>query len=425
MKRHRFSLTSIKEFDLKNSLLDQSEHYPYFSFLDSNSHTGPYHRFDWIVAYDAASLLEPQHQSFEQLKDFHNQHRDWLFGHLSYELKNELEKLNTSHADRLGFAALLFFVPNTVVHAVNGLITVESIIHSTEEEFLSSLKPGKPEKPASAAIELKPRTSRSEYLGKVASLKEHLQYGNIYEVNYCVEFGGNAASFDTRSAFKKLNASAQAPFSAFYKNEDQYVLCSSPERYLQKKGDVITSQPIKGTIRRAQDPALDEVLKKELLDNEKERSENVMITDLVRNDLSRTAARASVKVTELFGIYTFNTVHQMISTVQSRLDEKFHFSEVLKTTFPMGSMTGAPKPRAMELIDEHENFARNLYSGAIGYITPEGDFDFNVVIRSIFYNGSTGYISARVGSAITIHCQAENEYEECLLKAENLFRCLE
>lgn len=423
MNRHYFSLGEDSE-TLKQSVVELCATQSYASFLDSHHHREKNHRYNWIAALGAGKVLQPEGEPFEKLKEFHRQEQDWLFGHLSYDLKNELESLESSSEDIIGFAQLLFFVPETVVLAKEGQVEVYSYRFEDPSSFLAHFQKSSITEPPSP-VELTPLTSRAEYLQKVGSLKDHLQYGNIYEINYCIEFASEKLfGFQPVSAFKKLNSSAAAPFSAFYKNEDRYLLCASPERYLQKRGEQIISQPIKGTVRRSTDLKQDELLKKELLASEKERSENVMITDLVRNDLSRTAAKASVKVTELFGIYTFNTVHQMISTVQSELDNRYDFSDVLKTTFPMGSMTGAPKFKAMQLIDEHENFARNLFSGAVGYITPNGDFDFNVVIRSLLYNGQSGYLSARVGSAITIHCEAEQEYEECLLKADNLFKSL-
>lgn len=423
MKRHIFELTSVSADSLKEILIHQCAQHEYASFLDSNNHIDAYSRYDWLVALGAETTYQPQGNSFEGLKEFHELHSDWLFGHLCYDLKNELEDISTSNPETIGFTPMLFSVPKTVVYSRKGIITVESLEFTNESDLMASFGHG------AIALkdyptELKSQTNKEEYLNKVASLKNHLQYGNIYEINYCIEFSNTVESFNPASVFNKLNHSAKAPFAAFYKNEGKYLLCASPERYLQKTGSTLTSQPIKGTIRRASTLQEDELLKKELLASEKERSENVMITDLVRNDLSRTAAKASVKVTELFGIYTFNTVHQMITTIQSQLADKHHFTEAIKTTFPMGSMTGAPKPRAMQLIEEHETFARNLYAGAVGYITPQGDLDFNVVIRSLFYNAKTNYLSARVGSAITIHCDAEQEYEECLLKAENLFSCL-
>ena len=149
-----------------------------------------------------------------------------------------------------------------------------------------------------------------------------------------------------------------------------------------------------------------------------------MIVDLVRNDLSKTAKQASVKVEELCGIYSFKQVHQMISTISSEIDQETHFVDVIKSMFPMGSMTGAPKIEAMKLIEKFEKTKRGLYSGAVGYINPQGDFDFNVVIRSILYNFDKKYLSFSVGSAITAKSIAESEYDECLLKTEAIKKAI-
>ncbi|AEV32779.1 anthranilate/para-aminobenzoate synthase component I [Owenweeksia hongkongensis DSM 17368] len=421
--RHKFPLPTQNVEELKSALLHWCGISSHSSFLDSNHHHDKYSQYDWLVAIGAHQTISPSQNYFAEQRAAFHKHEDWLFGHLSYDLKNSLENLSTQTTDTIGFSPMLFYIPKIVVYSKAGEILVESLEHKSADEFYAAL-PAISNLEKSNSIRLQPKTKEAEYLRKVASLKEHLQFGNIYEVNYCIEFSTQTKDFLPISAFENLNKSASAPFSAFYKNADTYLICASPERYIQKTGNHIISQPIKGTIRRDKNPEMDAMLKIDLYNNEKERSENVMITDLVRNDLSQTAKRGTVKVDELFGIYTFNTVHQMISTVSSTLDDQYDLTDVLQTSFPMGSMTGAPKIKAMELIDEHENFARNLYAGSVGYIDPKGNFDFNVVIRSLFYNANTSYLSARVGSAITIHCDAKKEYEECLLKAENLFAAL-
>ncbi|MFY7988966.1 MAG: chorismate-binding protein, partial [Flavobacterium sp.] len=194
--------------------------------------------------------------------------------------------------------------------------------------------------------------------------------------------------------------------------------------YLRKEGLKVISQPIKGTARRSLDVKQDEQLKSDLAQNEKERSENIMIVDLVRNDLSHTATKGSVQVEELCQIYTFKQVHQMISTIVSEVENTTSPIEILRTTFPMGSMTGAPKISAMQIIEALEETKRGLYSGTVGYFTPTGDFDFNVVIRSILYNSQNKYLSFSVGSAVTAQAIPEMEYEECLLKAKAMFEVL-
>ena len=269
------------------------------------------------------------------------------------------------------------------------------------------------------------RVGKQQYITDVNRIKKHIQRGDIYEMNYCQEFFAENSKLNTLETFKRLNTISKAPFSCYYKVGDNYLLSASPERYIQKMGSKILSQPIKGTRKRGIDLAEDERLKKELYEDQKERSENVMIVDLVRNDLSKVAKKNSVTVEELFGIYTFDQVHQMISTISCEVAPQTSLKEIFEATFPMGSMTGAPKISAMKLIEKFEETKRGLYSGAVGYISPTGDFDFNVVIRSIQYNALNKYLSFMVGGAITIGSDAELEYQECLVKAKAIFEVLD
>jgi para-aminobenzoate synthetase component I len=273
-------------------------------------------------------------------------------------------------------------------------------------------------------IEIKQRIPKQNYVEKVSKLLEHIHQGDLYEANFCMEFFAENVTINPLEKFLKLNEISQAPFSVFLKYNKQFLLSASPERYLKKEGQTLISQPIKGTSKRFSDAIEDEKSKNILANDPKERSENIMITDLVRNDLSKTAQKSSVEVKELCGIYSFLQVHQMISTVTSKMDSKYAPVDALSTTFPMGSMTGAPKYAAMKIIEELEETKRGLYSGAVGYFTPNGDFDFNVVIRSILYNEENKYVSFSVGSAITSLSIPEKEYEECLLKAKAMYNVL-
>ena len=274
------------------------------------------------------------------------------------------------------------------------------------------------------SITIEQRISKENYLSKVSKMLEHIHRGDIYEANFCMEFYAENAQIEPLEIYQKLNAISEPPFAVYFKNNFQYLLSASPERYLRKEGLKVISQPIKGTARRSFDLEQDEQLKSDLAQNEKERSENIMIVDLVRNDLSHTATKGSVQVEELCQIYTFKQVHQMISTIVSEVENTTSPIEILRTTFPMGSMTGAPKISAMQIIEELEETKRGLYSGAVGYFTPTGDFDFNVVIRSILYNAQNQYLSFSVGSAVTSQAIPEMEYEECLLKAKAMFEVL-
>ncbi|MBA4320060.1 MAG: aminodeoxychorismate synthase component I, partial [Flavobacterium sp.] len=276
----------------------------------------------------------------------------------------------------------------------------------------------------SSEIEIKQRISKEKYLEKVSKILEHIHRGDIYEANFCMEFFAENATINPLEKFLKLNEISKSPLAVYFKNNKQFLLSASPERYLKKEGELIISQPIKGTAKRFLDPIEDEKSKNLLASDPKERAENIMVSDLVRNDLSRTAQKGSVKVEELCGIYSFEQVHQMISTITSKLDSQYAVVDVIKTTFPMGSMTGTPKVSVLKIIEELEETKRGLYSGAVGYFTPNGDFDFNVVIRSILYNQEKKYASFSVGSAITSQSVPESEYEECLLKAKAMHEVL-
>ena len=410
-------------------LLSKSKKVDYISILDSNTQiTYPslpadYINYDLIAGVDALEVLEVNTDAFNSLRAFHLQHKDWLFGYLSYDLKNEVEQLNSKNHDGIRAAVLSFFIPKYVLLLKRN----ELAIHTYEtqencEQFLVKLEIISEEKISS--ITLQQRESKDVYLQKIVQIKKHIQRGDIYEMNYCQEFFAREINLNPTAIFQKLNKNTTTPFSSFLKLNYIYAMCTSPERFIRKSGNQLISQPIKGTRKRGENKEQDNILIKELTNSEKDISENVMITDLVRNDLSITATKGSVKVVELCGIYTFEKVHQMITTITSEVDEKVHFSTILKSVFPMGSMTGAPKLKAMELIEEFESFKRGVFSGAIGYITPKGDFDFNVVIRTILYNASKKYLSVGVGGAITIKSDAEEEYEECLVKVKPIFDVL-
>lgn len=349
---------------------------------------------------------------------------DWVFTALSYDLKNEMEELPAPKTDPADFPLLIAFVPRILLSFERGEITVlRGQDEADLKEVIAHL-----ERPPRSHIgydsELAPRVSKPQYINDIQSLQSHIQRGDIYEVNYCQEFFQEHLVIHPYSTYHSLHQLTKAPFSAFLRYNNRYLLCASPERYFKKEGDTVISQPIKGTTRRGTDAEEDAQLIATLRNDPKERGENIMITDLVRNDLSRSAIPGSVVVDELCGIHSFATVHQMISTVRATYPPNTPLTQIIRDTFPMGSMTGAPKVRAMELIEQYEHSARGLYSGSVGYVKPNGDADFNVVIRSLLYNADTHYLSARVGGAITALSEPEKEYEECLLKAEALFKAL-
>jgi len=372
-------------------------------------------------------IKRPAGKALHQLQLFIDAHKgQWLFGHLAYDLKNETEPLQSLHRDHIGFDDLHFFIPQIVVRLNGEEIRIDSF-NDDHDAILMAIHAASPiiNRQANESVEVYPRISKEKYIGIINQLRNHILRGDCYEINFCQEFFANNTCIIPQDIYQKLSEVSPNPFSAFYRQNDKYLMCASPERYLQKRGLKIVSQPIKGTAPRiAGNLAEDELQKNSLRESSKEQSENVMIVDLVRNDLSKVCEEATVKVDELFGIYTYPQVHQMISTISGILKTDTSFIEIIAATFPMGSMTGAPKRRVMELIEEYEQTRRGLYSGAVGYIDPNGDFDFNVVIRSILYNETNRYLSYQVGGGITFYSDAEKEYNECMLKAEAIKQVL-
>ena len=416
----------------KQQLLSWSQQFREVIFLDSNatiqSHKNKFSTYDCVLAVDAFTSIKTDfHNAFEDLKTVQQTTRDWLFGYLTYDLKNDIENLKSNNFDVLDFPDLYFFQPKKIFLLKENQLEIQYLNlcdDEVEDDFDEIVNWQNPISESQNHVNLQQRISKENYLQKVNAMLARIHRGDIYEANFCMEFFAENASINPLEKFQKLNEISKAPFSVFFKNNQHFLSSASPERYLKKEGELVISQPIKGTAKRFSDAIEDENSKNNLANDPKERSENIMIVDLVRNDLSHTAEKGSVQVEELCGIYSFKQVHQMISTIVSKVAHTISPVEILKTTFPMGSMTGAPKISAMKIIEELEETKRGLYSGAVGYFTPNGDFDFNVVIRSILYNQAKKYVSFSVGSAITAQSIPEKEYEECLLKAEAMLKVL-
>ena len=425
---YKYPIRSIDLFVRK--LLKSTKEKEYISILLSNSNNvlsprspREYINYDLIAGVEKLDSIESNEISLDELQEFHDQHRDWMFGYLSYDLKNEIENLDSLNSDEMKVCNLEFFIPKYVFLLKGNSLEVLTYESKNDVDYLienfSSFRDSH-----NQSISLNARESKEKYLQKINKIKKHIQQGDIYEMNYCVEYFAHNAHIDPEILFFKLNSLTTTPFSAFMHIKDNYVLCASPERFLRKNHDQVISQPIKGTIKRGENKKEDQDFIKTLKLSSKDISENIMITDLVRNDLSITANSESVHVDELCEVYTFKNVHQMITTISSKVDERIRLSDLLKSTFPMGSMTGAPKLRAMKLIEKYEEFKRGIFSGSIGYITPSGDFDFNVVIRSILYNRKSRYLSVGVGGAITINSDPSKEYDECLVKIQPILESL-
>jgi para-aminobenzoate synthetase component 1 len=390
--------------------------------LDSNNYKDPYSQYDCLIAFGLQEELSSDSgEAFANLKSFYESNKDWMFGLLSYELKNETEQLTSRHEDQLEFPDLYFFIPKYLIALQGDEIKIlkgnKEIIDTIDKVSLRGFL-------ASADVKIESRFDKKTYISTVEKLQEHIKRGDIYEVNFCQEFFANNAKINPIAVYQELNELSPTPFAGFFRIYDQYILSATPERFLCKRGNQLISQPIKGTAKRSSDLIEDEQIKINLKSSIKEQAENVMIVDLVRNDLTKSAVQGSVRVDELFGIYTFPQVHQMISTISCELNSEVHFVDAIKNTFPVGSMTGAPKIKAMQLIDTYEKSKRGAFSGSFGCISPGGDFDFNVIIRTILYNSTNQYLSFQVGGAITYAAKAEDEHEECLLKASAILKVL-
>ena len=407
--------------DLKMKMLNWANQFNIFCLLDNNGYNFEKPSFECLLGVGCKqSFSFTGNNNFADLQFFYDKNPTWLFGHLGYNAAGNAY----SKKSELDFGDGFFFEPEIVLKLSNNKIEVVKtnidkagiIGEVNATEILVSKK--------NLPFNIVSSLSKEKYIEKIKQLQLHIKRGDCYEINFCQQFFAKNATIHPIETYKKLIQLSPAPFGSFYKLNEHYCLCASPERFLQKKGTTLVSQPIKGTSRRDIDNTKDAANKNYLVQSSKEKSENVMVVDLVRNDMSMVCEKGSVKVKELFGVYSFPQVHQMISTIQGTLAIDKTFTQAIEACFPMGSMTGAPKQSVMQLIEKYEDTPRGLFSGSIGYIAPDGDFDFNVVIRSIFYNETKKQLSFFAGSGITYYSKAEDEYEECLAKASAIIEVL-
>ncbi|MDX5469309.1 MAG: anthranilate synthase component I family protein [Bacteroidota bacterium] len=376
----------------------------------------------WIAGIGCHQEVLDQGRFFDQLKEVRFELP--LLGYLGYDLKNQVEDLHSNNADAIGAPDASFFEPVHYLHFDGAYLSIAS--HEDPVAVGKAIEEIEFKPHPIPTCKLIPSISKSDYLEKVEQVIEQIRNGEVYEMNLCVEHLAKDVQLDPISCYLALMEKSEVPFAAFLKRENIYAMCASPERFLRKQGEQLLTQPIKGTRRRGKDAFEDEQLRKDLLHSEKDRAENVMIVDLVRNDLTRSCRYGSIEVEELFGIYSFKNVHQMISTVSGQLRPEVHWADAIRMAFPMGSMTGAPKIRAMQLIEEMEESKRGIYSGSIGVIFPNQDFELNVVIRTVLYNEKDSVLSVHAGGAITYDSKAEEEYDEIQTKLSliyNLFAC--
>lgn len=424
-----YEIGSADAGSIKAGMLNWSKQFSILVFLDSNSYPSVYDGYECLLAAGCRYLVPSSGADpLAALQAAHNEQGDWMFGHISYDIKNVLEPaLESRHPARHHFPLLQFFVPETVCYLDRNCATLTIETFGDPDDIKKAIDDASAIPLPALAISLSftPYIQKEHYIDIVGRLREHIREGDCYEINFCGGGHTTAKIAEPLAVFAALNRLSPAPFAAYYRDGDRYLMCASPERYLHKSGRQVLSQPIKGTARRGTDAAADAAMKAALRSDIKERAENVMIVDLVRNDLARCCEVGSVTVDELFGIYTFPQVHQMISTVSGTLRPDRSFTDAIRTSFPMGSMTGAPKFKVMQLIDRYEEARRELFSGTVGYITPAGDMDFNVIIRSLYYNADSEYLSYSTGGAITWDSIPEKEWEEMRLKAwavERLFQ---
>jgi para-aminobenzoate synthetase component 1 len=426
-----FPITDLQK--TKRQMLTWAAHVGIFCFLDNHSYpAGIDPEFECLLAVGEKDSFEATAgQAFSRLKEWTRDHGEWLFGHFGYDLAEETEPGSPQppqKPDPVGFPDLFFFVPETLIELSPAAIRIGRF--QGDGNAIWRQIAGMPEytvpTPDRAPIpSFIPRFMPEEYRERVVDLQRHILRGDCYEINFCQEFYSQPAGLDPLAAWWSLSQASPNPFSCFYRLNNRFLLCASPERYLKKTGNQLFSQPIKGTSARYPDrPAADSASARHLFESAKDRSENVMVVDLVRNDLSKVCLPGSVRVEELYGIYPFPQVYQMISTITGTLLPELHWTDAIRETFPMGSMTGAPKRRVVALIDKYERSRRGIFSGAVGYVTPGGNFDFNVVIRSLLYNQASRYLSYLVGSGITFYSDPQAEYEECLVKAAGILKAL-
>lgn len=418
---------AISDFEkMKEKVLNWTSRFSTFCFLDNHKYASDYNSVECIAGIGVKRSISLQAgNALDGLQQLINEKNSWLFGHLGYDLKNEIEKLSSENATGIDFPDLFFFEPEVIIRLSEKELYIEAENPQEIYRQISELEIQESAKQQSN-ISIQSRLSRSEYIATIKKLQEHILRGDCYEINFCQEFFATEAEIEPLSVYNKLSLVSPNPFSALYRMDDQWLICASPERYLKKEGFKLFSQPIKGTSERVKENCEKDISsKQELMNSAKDRSENVMVVDLVRNDLAKICEENSVQVDELFGVYSFPQVHQMISTISGTVKKEKSFTDIIRATFPMGSMTGAPKKRVMELIEAYEQMKRGVFSGAVGYITPDGAFDLNVVIRSIMYNATTKYISLPAGSGITFYSDPKKEWEECLMKAAAMKKVLE
>lgn len=386
-----------------------------FTFLDNNQYAIAPNRYELLAGTGCRTGYTYQDLSLV---------RDWIFGNLPFEFDPKVtgNEVPAHHPE-------YFYTPDMVIYIPAGQNCLVVEAYSDPDSIIQDIiaipdKETDLEYAMPHSAHILSLIDQETYIERIEQIREDIFQGKYYELNYCIPFYVRDITIDPVVLFHQQNRLNPAPMAALHKHKNEYLICTSPERFIYKNKQLILSQPIKGTAPRGDTPQEQAENKAALSRSEKDKSENVMIVDLTRNDLARCCETASVTVPELFGVYEFPFVYQMISTIQGTLKEGMHFQDVLQCTFPMGSMTGAPKATVIDHIQKYEPEARGLYSGTVFYINPDGDYDSNVVIRSIVYCPRGKSLSFKVGGAITYDSTALQEWEEIQWKAASMKRAI-
>lgn len=418
-----FEIENPQEF-LEKALIWANQ-FQDFAYYNSNNFEDVYSKLTSFLAVDTLDSFQYDgNDTFEKIEKFKTGYPNhWIPGFFSYDLKNEIEELTTRFPNYLDFPEAYFFIPKTILSFNQNRVSIDSENPSAILQEINAQSIPEPAIPFSGTFNK--RMSKKSYVEAFEHMQRHIQLGDIYEVNLCQEFFAEQVQINPVQTYLKLDKLSPTPFSVLFKHQHNYIISATPERFLAKRGQKLISQPIKGTAKRGLSSEADYIIQQELLHNPKEIAENLMIVDLVRNDLTKSAVLGTVQVERKLEVQSFKQVHQLVSTITCQLNPEISTTQAIKHTFPAGSMTGAPKISAMELCEKYENSRRGIYSGAVGYFAPDGDFDFNVIIRSLVYNQRTGYLSFHTGGAITNAAEVEKEYEECLIKAEAILKVFE
>ena len=397
----------------KKQLLAWADSFQYFCFLDSNDHKLSNTSFDFIIGIDAIDIYESEviDASFENWKK-----NEFVFGYFGYPIENPYQSGSFNNSK-----PLFWFKPRYILYLKDNQLFINRNYPEAFEIFERIQNQKLEHNAKKPKINFKQHTEKDVYKKNFDHIIEQIKDGIYYELNYCMLFEGEFELIDPISTFIDLNTQTKAPMAGILKMQEDYILSFSPERFVKKEGTTWMTQPIKGTSKRFLDKNLDQASRDNLKTNLKERAENLMIVDMARNDLTHYADVGSIKVDELCAIYSFEQVHQMISTISATIENDFTIP-ALKAMMPAPSMTGSPKDSAMQHISKIENFERGVYSGNLGYFMPNGDFDLNVIIRSLYLNLKTKKIFTATGGAITIQSECDAEYNECLLKANFLIQ---